>query len=152
MRQFRRSLGDTVHYQSGWEEPRRRQALVCWRVLALVGLALLLIGALLVGWAYIAAPDDAGLRGTVWTHNKGNATITLEFNRLGYIVGSRVIRYTTAGGSASGGGSVTYTFLDDKTLSLASGEKLTIDSISSENLVLSGGLWQFDRTEFTRQK
>jgi hypothetical protein len=121
-------------------------------VVAFVGLALLLIGALLVGWAYIAAPDDARLRGTVWTHNKGNATITLEFSRLGYIVGSRAIRYTTAEGSAGGGGSVTYTVLDNNTLSLASGEKLTIDTISSEKLVLTGGLWQFDRTEFTRQK
>jgi hypothetical protein len=47
---------------------------------------------------------------------------------------------------------VTYTVIDEKTLSLGGGEKLTIDSISSEKLVLSGGLWKFDRTEFTRQK
>jgi hypothetical protein len=38
------------------------------------------------------------------------------------------------------------------TLSLASGEKLTIDSISSEKLVLSGGPWKFGKTEFAREK
>jgi hypothetical protein len=43
-----------------------------------------------------------------------------------------------------------YTLLDDKTLSLASGDKLTIDSISRERLVLSGGPRNFDKTEFRR--
>ena len=153
MRRFSMSLGDTAHQQSSFREPRRRRASVRLRVVALVSVALLLIVALLGGWAYIAAPDDAGLRGTVWKHQKGNARITLEFSRLGYLVGSPVVNYTkTEGSAASGRGSVTYTVVDEKKLSLASGEKLTIDSISSEELVLSGGLWKFDKTEFTRQK
>jgi hypothetical protein len=121
-------------------------------VVALVGLTSLLIVALLISWAYIAAPDDGGLRGTMWKHQKGDGSITLEFSRLGYIVGNPVVKYTRTEGSASGRGSVTYTVLDEKTLSLAGGEKLTIDSIGSEELVLSGGPWQFDRTEFARQK
>jgi hypothetical protein len=119
---------------------------------ALVGLALLLIVALLGGWAYLTAPDDVGLRGTKWKHRKGTTTITLEFSRLGYIVGSPVVKYTKTEGSARGSGSVTYTVLDQKTLSLASGEKLTIDSLSGEELVLSGGPWKFDKTEFAREK
>jgi hypothetical protein len=153
------SLGDTLQEKSNVRDTRTRRASVRWRVVALVGLALLLIVALLGGWAYFAAPDDAGLRGTVWKHQKGNASITLEFSRLGYLVGNPVVKYTITDGSASGGGSVTYTIVDEKTLSLASGEKLTIDRISSEELVLSGGLgkgtpmpWKFDKTEFTRQK
>jgi len=60
------------------------------------------------------------------------------------------VRYTTSQGSATGRGSVTYTVLDDNTLSLAGGEKLTIDSISSERLVLSGGPWKLDKTEFRK--
>ena len=95
------------------------------------------------------AGDDR-LTGTVWKHQNGNATVTLEFGRLGYIVGSPVVRYTTTEGSASGRGSVTYRVLDDKTLSLASGEKLMIDNISSEQLVLSGGRWKLDKTEFKK--
>ena len=133
-------------------DARRRRGSGRRRVLASVGLALLLIVVLLGGWAYLTAPDDGGLRGTAWTHQQGNATITLEFSRLGYIVGNPVVKYTTTEGSTSGRGSVTYTVLDEKTLSLASGEKLTIDSISSEELVLSGGPWKFDKTEFTRHK
>jgi hypothetical protein len=152
MWRFSYSLGDTPHQQLSLREPRRRRASVRWGVVALVGLALLLIVALLVGWSYLAAPDDAGLMGTVWKHKKGNATITLEFSRLGYIVGNPVIKYTTAEGSPSGQGSVTYTVPADKTLSLASGEQLTIDSVSSEKLVLSGGPWKLDKTEFERQK
>jgi hypothetical protein len=113
---------------------------------------LLLIVALLIGWAYIAAPDDAGLRGTVWRHQTVNPTVTFEFSRLGYIVGNPVLKYTTTEGSASRRGSVTYTVLDAKTLSLASGEQLTIDSMSGEKLVLSGGPWKLDKTEFERQK
>jgi hypothetical protein len=67
-------------------------------------------------------------------------------------VGNPVVKYTKTEGSASGRGSVTYTVLDQKTLSLASGEKLTIDSISSEKLVLSGGPWKVGKTEFARKK
>ena len=152
MRACSRSLGDTTDQRSSLRYPRRRRASVRWRVVALAGLALLLIVALLGGWAYIAAPDDGGLRGTVWKHQNGNASITVEFSRLGYIVGNPVVKYTKTEGSASGRGSVTYTVLDEKTLSLASGEKLTIDSISSEDLVLSGGPWKLDKTEFTRHK
>ena len=152
MWRFINTQGNTPYQELRLRERHRRRASVRWRVVALVGFAFLLIVALLVGWAYIAAPDDAGLRGTVWKHKKGNASITLEFSRLGYIVGNRVIKYTTAEGGASGGGSVTYTVVDDKTLSLASGEQLTIDSKSSEKLVLSGGPWKLDKTEFEREK
>ena len=152
MWRFINMQGNTPHQELRFRERHRRRASVRWRVVALVGFAFFLIVALLVGWAYIAAPDDAGLRGTVWKHKKGNASITLEFSRLGYIVGNRVIKYTTAEGGASGGGSVTYTVIDDKTLSLASGERLTIDSLSREKLVLSGGPWKLDKTEFERQK
>jgi hypothetical protein len=119
---------------------------------ASVGVALLLIVVLLSAWAHFTAPDDGGLWGTVWKYQKGNATITLEFSRLGYVVGNPVIKYTTAEGSATGRGSVTYTVHADKTLSLASGERLTIDSKSSETLVLSGGPWKLDKTEFEREK
>jgi hypothetical protein len=149
-----RSLGGARYEGSNGRDTRRRRASVRWRVVALVGLALLLMVVLLGGWAYFTAPDDGGLRGTVWKHQKGKASITLEFSRIGYIVGNPVVEYTTNEGSISGRGSVTYTVVDEKTLSLAGGEKLTIDSISSEKLVLSGGLflWKFDKTEFTRQK
>jgi hypothetical protein len=121
-------------------------------MIAVIGLVLLLLIALLGGWAYVAAPDDAGLRGTVWKHQTVNTTITLEFGRLGHIVGNPVVRYTSSKGSASTKGSTTYSVLDPKTLSLASGEKLVIDSISSDNLVLSGGPWKLDKAEFTRWK
>ena len=87
----------------------------------------------------------------MWKHQKGNASITLEFSRLGYIAGNPVIKYTTTEGMATGRGSVTYTVLADKTLALASGEQLTIDSKSSEKLVLSGGPWKLDKTEFECQ-
>jgi len=147
-----RSPGDTPHEGLIGSDARTRWGSVRWRVVALVGLVLLLIVVLLGGWAYFAAPEGGGLRGTVWKHQKGNTTITLEFSRLGYIVGSPVIKFTTAEGSATGEGSVTYTVLDGKTMSLADGAQLTIDSITSEKLVLSGGLWKFDKTEFTRQK
>ena len=146
------SLGGARPEGSNGRDPRRRRASVRWRVVALVGLALLLMVVLLGGWAYLTAPDDGGLRGTAWEHRKGNARITLEFSRLGYIVGNPVVKYTKDEGGISERGSVTYTVVDKKTLSLAGGEKLTIDSISSEKLVLSCGLWQFDKTEFTRQK
>jgi hypothetical protein len=149
---------------------------------ALVGLAFLLLVAVLGGWAYLASPDDGGLRGTVWKYEKGDVCITLEFSRLGYIVGNPVVKYTTAEGSARGSGEMTYTVLDGKTLSLASGQQggsgptvgppspggpaaptptraapgaaqtLTIDSMSNERLLLSGGPWKLDKTEFTRQK
>jgi hypothetical protein len=76
---------------------------------------------------------DERLTGTVWKHQSDKGTIVVEFGRLGYIVGSPVVRYTTTQGSATGRGSVTYTALDDTTLSLANSGKLTIDSISSEN-------------------
>jgi hypothetical protein len=113
---------------------------------------LLLIVALLGGWAYLAAPEDGGLRGTPWKHRKGTTTITLEFSRLGYSMGNPVVKYTKTEGSASGRGSATYTVLDQKTLSLASGEKLIIDGIRSEKWAQSGGPWKVDKTEFAREK
>lgn len=147
-----RSRGETLHEGAIGSVVRRHRGSVRWRVLASVGLALLLIVAVLGGWGYLTAPEDGGLRGTVWKQQKGNSTITLEFSRLGYIVGNPLIKYTTAEGSATGRGSVTYTVLPDNTLSLASGEQLTIDSKSSEKLVLSGGPWKLEKTEFERQK
>ena len=152
MRRCSRPLGDPQDHRPGSHNARGRRASARWRVVALVGLSLLLIVALLISWAYMAAPDDGGLGGTVWKHQKGNGSITLEFSRLGYSLGNPVVNYTESEGSASGRGSVTYTVLDEKTLSLASGEKLTIDSISSEEMVLSGGPWKFNKTEFARQK
>jgi hypothetical protein len=152
MRRCSRPLGDPPDQRPGSHDARGRRVAVRWRVVALVGLTLLLIVALLISRAYIAAPDDGGLRETVWKHQKGNGSITLEFSRLGYILGNPVIKYTSTEGSASGRGSVTYTALDEKTLSLASGEKLTIDSLSSEELVLSGGPWKLNKTDFARQK
>ena len=95
MWRFINTQGNTLHQELRLQERHRRRASVRWRVVALLGFAFFLIVALLVGWAYIAAPDDAGLRGTVWKHKKGNASITLEFSRLGYIVGNRVIKYTS---------------------------------------------------------
>jgi hypothetical protein len=47
---------------------------------------------------------------------------------------------------------MTYTVVDEKTLDLGGGEKLVVESISSDKLVLSGGPWKFDKTEFTREK
>ncbi len=142
---FRSSSADPSHPQPGSAQQPRHRVLV-----ALVCLALVLI--LLGGWAYIAAPDEAGLRGTAWKHRSAKGTITLEFTRLGYIVGNPVVKYTTSEGGVEGSGSMTYVVLDPKTLSLAGGQRLTIDSISSDNLVLSGGPWKFNKTEFTKQK
>jgi hypothetical protein len=120
-------------------------------LVVLLSLGLLIVAFLAVFWVdrTIWAGDDR-LTGSVWKHQNGNATVTLEFGRLGYIVGSPVVRYTTTEGSAKGRGSVTYRVLDDKTLSLASGEKLTIENISSDQLVLSGGPWKLDKTAFKK--
>jgi hypothetical protein len=72
-------------------------------------------------------------------------------------VGNPVVKYTTTDGSASGSGAMTYTVHDAKTLELTTPpgmppEKLTINSITMEKLVLSGGPWKFDKTEFTKLK
>ena len=146
---FKRSSRDPTHQQAGTAEPARPRPR--WRLAVLVSLALLVVAFLGVFSADRAfwAGDDR-LTGTVWKHQNDDATIAVEFGRLGHIVGSPVVRYTTSQGSATGRGSVTYTVLDDNTLSLASGEKLTIDSISSERLVLSGGPWKLDKTEFRK--
>jgi hypothetical protein len=150
---FKRSRRDTTHQQAGSAEPARPRARGRWRLVALGSLILLIVTVLGVFWAdrTFWAGDDR-LTGTVWTHQNDKATLVLKFGRLGYFVGSPVVRYTTTEGSASGRASVTYTVLDDKTLSLASGEKLTINKISSEQLVLSGGPWKLDKTEFKKQK
>ena len=146
---FKRSPRDTTHQQAGTAEPARPRPR--WRLFVLVSLALLVVAFLGVFWADRAywAGDDR-LTGTIWKHQHDDATIVVEFGRLGYIVGSPVVRHTTSQGSATGRGSVTYTVLDDNTLSLASAEKLTVDSISSERLVLSGGPWKLDKTEFRK--
>ena len=149
---FKRSRRDTTHQQAGPAEATRSRSLDRWRLVVLVSLALLLVASLGVFWAdrTFWVGDDR-LTGTVWKHQDDNATVILEFGRLGYIVGSPVVKYTTTEGSVSGHSSVTYTVLDDKTLSLASGEKLTIDNISSERLVLSVGRWKLAKTEFNKQ-
>src|SRR5262245_43632244 len=148
---FKRSPRDPTHQHAGTAEPARPRPR--WRLAVLVSLALLVVAFLCVFWADRAfwAGDDR-LTGTVWKHQQDDATIVVEFGRLGYIVGSPVVRYTTSQGSATGRGSVTYTVLDDKTLSLASGEKLRIDSISSERLVLSGGPWKLDKAELRKPR
>ena len=150
---LKRSRRDTTHQQARPAEAARPRFRDRWRLVVLVSLALLLVASLSVFWVdrTFWAGDDR-LTGTVWKHQDDNATVILEFGRLGYIVGSPVVKYTTTEGSVSGHSSVTYTVLDDKTLSLASGEKLTIDNISSERLVLSVGRWKLDKTEFNKQQ
>ena len=146
---FKRSRRDTTHQQAGTAEPARPRPR--WCLGGLVSLALLVVaflGVFSADRAYWAGDDR--LTGTVWTHQHDDVTIVVEFGRLGYIVGSPVVSYRTSQGSATGRGSVTYTVLDDNALSLASGEKLTIDSITSDRLVLSGGPWKLDKTEFRK--
>ena len=152
---FKRWRRDTTHKQAGPTEAARPRLRGRRHFFLLVSLALLLVASLGVFWFWADKTFWAGddrLTGTVWKHQDDNATVILEFGRLGYIVGSPVVRYTTTEGTASGRGSVTYTVLDDKTLSLASGEELRIDNISSERLVLSGGRWKLDKTEFKKQQ
>src|SRR5262249_41222731 len=138
---FKRSRPDASPQQAH-SQPRRR-----WRLFILVTLAVLvggLVGVFCVDRALWAGHES--LTGTTLTHKKGNTTMTIEFGRLGRVVGSPVIRYATTDGSATGNGSITYTVVDDKSLSLAGGEKLMIDSISNDQLVLSGGPWKLDKT------
>ena len=150
---FKRSRRDTTHQQARPAEAARPRFRDRWRLVVLVSLALLLVASLSVFWVdrTFWVGDDR-LTGTVWKHQLDDATIVVEFGRLGYIVGSPVVKYSTTEGSATGRGSVTYTVLDDNTLFLASGEKLTIDNISSERLVLSVGRWKLDKTEFNKQQ
>jgi hypothetical protein len=146
---FNRPPRDTTHRQAATAEPARPRPR--WRLFVLVSLALLVVALLGMFWADMAFwAGDGRLTGTVWKHEQDDATIVVEFGRRGYIVGSPVMRYMTSRGSATGCGSVTYTVQYDNTLTLASGDKLTIDSISSERLVLSGGPWKLDKTEFRK--
>jgi hypothetical protein len=126
---------------------------------------LLLVVALLGGWTYLAffRVDTAGLEGIYgeWKHEKDKMILTVEFRR-GLFQPSTSYKWNREG--AGGRGEATFTILDAKTLELGGGPdppKLTIDSITSEKLVLSGGFpifgheqgWKsFDKTEFTKQR
>jgi uncharacterized protein (TIGR03066 family) len=84
-----------------------------------------------------------------WKHEEKGATITLEFS------GDQLIWSKKEGGSGPSGKG-TFSLKDDRTLEIpklgaAFEEEVTIDSISDDKLVLSGGgTWRFAKTEFTR--
>ena len=150
---FKRAQRDTTHQQPGSVAPARPRVRGRWRPIVLITLALL-IGAFLGAFCVdrmLWAGDDR-LTGTIWRHQDDKATVTIEFGRLWHVLGNPVVRYTRTEGSASGRGSVTYRAADEKTLSLAGGKNLTIDNLSNEQLILSGGDWKFDKTEFRRQR
>ncbi len=88
---FKGSQPDTTHQQAGPAEPTRPRVRGRWRLVVLVSLSVLLLAFLGVFWAdrTLWAGDDR-LTGTVWKHQSDNATVVLEFGRLGYIVGSPV--------------------------------------------------------------
>jgi hypothetical protein len=154
---------DPPHQQPGSAQPPRQQASVRWRRIALVSLGLLLLVALVGGWAYLTFwADTAEYEGVVWKRQEDNWIITVTFTRF-FIVGNREVTFKKRlgtlpeGEGPSASDSATYRVLDAKTLEMGTPpgkppEKLTIDSITSQKLVLSGGPWKFDKTEFTKQK
>lgn len=153
---FKNSLSDTQHVPVS---ARQRRSLR-WR-LALLAFGLLLAVVLVGGWRYLKfRANTAGIEGIVgvWKHEKDDTIITLEF---GSWVGHpfrppHEVRFTSNKAGASGSGRGTYRAIDPGTLEMpaaAAHETVTIDSITSEKLVLSGGgTWKFNKTEFTRQK
>jgi hypothetical protein len=87
-----------------------------------------------------------------WKHEKDNAVISLEFT-------ADRLSYRNSRPNAGPPGETPYKVLDDKTLEMPRlgvaplTEKITIDSLSADRLVLSGGeSWKFDKTEFAKQK
>jgi hypothetical protein len=87
-----------------------------------------------------------------WKHEKDKTVITLEF-------AADKLSYRNNRLDAGPPGETPYKVLDDKTLEMPQLgvapliEKVTIDSLSADKLVLSGGdSWKFDKTEFTKQK
>jgi len=116
-----------------------------------VSVILVLFVVFLSVWTHYTVFDDGGLRGTMWKGQRGDANVTIEFSRLGYIVGTPVITYSTEAGNNTSRDSFTYT-MEAQTLSFANGERLIIDSKSNEKLILSGGPWNLDKTVFERKK
>jgi hypothetical protein len=86
-----------------------------------------------------------------WKHENGKTVITLEFT-------ADKVSYRNNRPDAGPPGETPYKVLDDKTLEMPHlgvaplTEKVAIDSLSAEKLVLSGGgTWKFDKTAFTKQ-
>jgi hypothetical protein len=125
-----------------------------WSLLLLIIVCLLLLIALVGGWAYLTFwADTAGTPayvGVVWQRQEKDWVMTVEFTRY-LLVGNREVTFNREGKGNSERHSETYRVLDAKTLKIGT-QTLTIDSITSEKLVLSGGPWKFDKTEFTKQK
>lgn len=86
-----------------------------------------------------------------WKHEKGKTVITLEFT-------PEKLSYRNNRSDAGPPGETPYKVLDEKTLEMphlgrTGTEKVTIDSLSADRLVLSGGdSWKFDKAEFTKEK
>jgi hypothetical protein len=86
-----------------------------------------------------------------WKHEKGKTLITLEFT-------ADTLRYRNTTPGAGPPGETPYKVLAEKTLEMphlgrSGTETVTIDSLSADKLVLSGGdTWKFDKTEFTKEK
>ena len=159
---FKVSSPDLPHQQADSAPPPENRSSERWRLVALISLALFLLLALLGGWAYLTFWAGAAYEGVVWQRQDNDSIITVEFRRI-FIVGNREVTFQRRlatlpeGEGPSARHSATYTVLDAKTLELSTApgtppEKLTIDSITREKLVLSGGPWKLDKTEFTRQK
>ncbi len=161
---FEHPLGGTPHQQADPAQPPRHRAFRR-RLIGLVSLGLLLLVALLGGWAYLAffRVNTAGLEGIFgeWKHEKNKMILTVEFRR-GLFGPYTSYKWNRDG--ASGSGEATFTVIDSKTLALEGGPgTITIDSFTNEKLVLSGQefgdlgwpggiLKNFDKTEFTKQK
>jgi hypothetical protein len=94
-----------------------------------------------------------------WKHEKDKTLITLEFTKDKINPTSDKLSYRNNRPGSGPPGEAPYKVLDDKTLEMPklgevpTTEKVTIDSLSSDKLVLSGGdTWKFDKTEFTKEK
>src|SRR5262245_44216890 len=142
---FKASSADPLPQQPGSAQPPNNRRSVRWSLLVLISVGLLLLVALVGGWAYLTFwADTAAYEGVVWQHQEKDWVITVEFTRI-LMVGNREVTFKRKlanlpeGEGPSARHSATYRVLDAKTLELstppaAPPETLTIDSITSEKL------------------
>src|SRR5262249_61028763 len=79
---FKASSADPVPQQPGSAQPPNNRRSVRWSLLVLISVGLLLLVALVRGWAYLTFwADTAAYEGVVWQHQEKDWVITVEFTR-----------------------------------------------------------------------